>query len=175
LGFIREEEYLGWYIIVKNYLKILCDVIYFGSFFDIFVRLKSRVMRRMILCILFLLGVVCGWNTIGERLVSIENQMIERSEKSEAKQYVDPMILVLAEANRSADICTRTTNTLPTNLIRRQRCGRGCCENVSEVFKSTQKILFHHHLKSYHVLSQRFAAQQRAVGYYFYTLRKMII
>jgi hypothetical protein len=153
----------------------LCDVIYFGSFFDIFVRLKSRVMRRMILCILFLLGVVCGWNTIGERLVSIENQMIERSEKSEAKQYVDPMILVLAEANRSADICTRTTNTLPTNLIRRQRCGRGCCENVSEVFKSTQKILFHHHLKSYHVFSQRFAAQQRAVGYYFYTLRKMII
>ena len=45
-------------------------------------------MRRIVLSVLFLFGIVCGWHAMGERLVLIKEQMTEQSVKSEAKQYI---------------------------------------------------------------------------------------
>ena len=132
-------------------------------------------MKRIVLFILFFGSIVWGWHTIGERVVLMEKQMTEQSMKSEARQYIDPMIFVLTEANRMVDVLVQTINSLPSYFVRRHRSGNANWENVPELFKSTQKLIFNHLFKSYHKLSQRCSAQQREVGYYFYALRKMII
>ena len=110
-----------------------------------------------------------------EYVVSQEKQMTEQSLKSEARQHIDPMIFVLTEANRLADVCVRTSNFVPTYFVRRHRFEGKNWENAPEVFKTTQKLIFNHLFRSFHELSQSCSAQQRAEGYYFYGLRKMII
>lgn len=133
-------------------------------------------MKRIVLVILFLFAVVWGWNTIGEGLTPIlRAENTGQRVASESGQDFDQMVSVLAQANGYADLSVQTTNSLPTNLVRRYRPAGFSFEYLFTCLKTGQYILYNRTLKTFLELSQMYAARLKATGYFVYALRKIII
>jgi len=137
---------------------------------------KPERMKRILLSILFFGGVVWGWNTMGEAMVSLKvAEETQQSVTCKAKQHVDYMLSVLTEANRWADVSVRPVNSLPTNLIRRYRPGVFSFGCLFVCLRAELDTLANYVFKSFLELSQEYAAHLKDAGYYIYTLRKMIV
>lgn len=133
-------------------------------------------MKRIVLSIIFLFAVVWGWNTIGEQLLPVKNaENTELNQSSEASQHFDQVISVLTEANHYADVSARTNNSLPANGVRRYRPGGFSFDYLFICLKTGQDTFFNSTFKSFLQLSHSYFARQKAMGYYIYTLRKIII
>ena len=129
-------------------------------------------MIRIILSILFLGALLWKWDFTDYPSHSTDNISMEQHLESEAKQYMNPMIYVLKEANHYADISTRSENFSHTQFIRRYRPTIG---NSSEQSKITQNTTSNHLFKSSIKLSQSYMALLQTGGYYIYALRKIIV
>ena len=81
----------------------------------VYLRGKPERMKRIILNILFLGAIVWGWNTVAEDIVPVEAiKVTEQKAGGEARQYMDQMVRVLAEANSCADVAVRPVFPLPS-------------------------------------------------------------
>ena len=133
-------------------------------------------MKCIVLGILFLWTFVWSLNTIGESIVPVETIVqTEQQPESEARPHVNQMISVLAEANSKADLSVSPINPLPTNLVRRYRPGvfySGC---LFIYLRAELATISNPIFKSFLELSRLYAAHLKDVGYYVYTLRKIIV
>lgn len=131
-------------------------------------------MRRIVLVAFFLFIVAWGWHATGRSIVPA-SVAEPRIETSEARQYVDQTIGVLLEANRFADVSNGTSNILPTNPARRFRPGGFSFDYLFICLITGQNRIIDYSYKSFLLLSQLYAARLKAMGYYIFTLRKIIV
>ncbi len=131
-------------------------------------------MRRIVLVALLLFTVAWGWNAMDRSIVPV-SVAEPRTETSEARQYVDQTISVLLEANRFADVSSGTSHVLPTNAARRFRPGGFSFDYLFVCLITGQNRIIDYSYKSFLLLSQSYAAHLKAMGYYIFTLRKIII
>lgn len=133
-------------------------------------------MKRIILCILFILAAVWSWNREGEYPAS--EKLVVQTEETEAAQatrHVDQIISVLVAANSCADLSVRTTNTISVSIVRRYRPGDFSFDRLFGYLAEGQDSIFENAIKTTSGLSQEYAARLKNEGYYLYALRKIII
>lgn len=132
-------------------------------------------MKRTVFCILFFLAVVWGWHTAGEIMVSVAmTEQTLQADYDEATPYVDSGLQVLKDANRYAEI-TVQTNTVPNIISRRYRPAGFSFDKLFEYLTDEQNSNAKHTFKSFLGYSQLYAARLKKMGYYIYTLRKIIV
>ena len=141
----------------------------------VYLRGKPERMKRIILNILFLWAIVWGWNTVAEDIVPVEAiKVTEQKAGGEARQYMDQMVRVLAEANSCADVAVRPVFPLPSNLVRRYRSVFFSFGNLFSSLKTEAGIVSNSILKFSLEFSQLYAAQLKDRGHYVYALRRII-
>lgn len=133
-------------------------------------------MKRIVLVIFFLGIIVWGWSTIREDVVLTgEVEKAEETLNSEARRDVNRIILVLTEANRFAAVCVVSSNSLPSNLVRRYRPMGFLFDHLSICVKTGLYRNCLLTLKTFLELSQAYTAHLKRMGYYVYVLRRIIV
>ncbi len=133
-------------------------------------------MKRIVLCILFLLTVAYGWKMTEEYWTSPILELEETvAAEGQVIQKPDEIIGVLLEANHFTYMPAQISVHFVSNLARRYRPAGFSFDKFMEYQIEDQRHLYCNHLKATGAVSQEYAARLKCAGYYIYSLRKIII